>query len=184
MTTSASRLARFAPVSIAALIACTGLLVAGPLNPPAGPVTSTYKTLAEVEPRIAINASNTPGDPIGDASPSLFKITQPGSYYLTGNITGVVGRHGIEIAASGVTINLNGFEATGVPGSFAGVATTVAGLRNISVTNGSVRGWGASGVDLFANSASNCDVSNIRASGCGSGGVLERFPSGVTTFVP
>jgi len=57
---------------------------AGDLNPPPGPVASTMKTLSEVEPRIAVNSINTPGD-----ADSLFKITQPGSYYLTGNITGV-----------------------------------------------------------------------------------------------
>ena len=89
-------------------LAAAGLLFAGPLDPPAGPVAPTYKTLTEVEPRIAINAANTPGD-----ADSLFKITQPGSYYLTGNITGVVGRHGIEIAvpANGpsVTIDLMGY---------------------------------------------------------------------------
>ena len=98
-----------------ALLITGGLLYAGPLNPPAGPVTSTYKTLTEVEPRIAINATNTPGDAIGDPSPSLFKITQPGSYYLTGNITGVEDTHGIEIVASGVTLDLNGFDLLGVP---------------------------------------------------------------------
>ena len=33
-------------------LAAVGLLVAmGPLNPPAGPVTSSYKTLTEVEPQ-------------------------------------------------------------------------------------------------------------------------------------
>ncbi|HRJ49802.1 MAG TPA: hypothetical protein PKU91_04680, partial [Phycisphaerales bacterium] len=81
---------------------------AGPLDPPAGPVAGTYKTLTEVEPRIAINAVNTPG-----GANSLFRITQPGSYYLTGNITGVIGKHGIEIAASGVTIDLMGFDLQG-----------------------------------------------------------------------
>jgi len=126
------------------------------------------KTLTEVEPRIAINATNTPGDT--DATPSTFKITQPGSYYLAGNISGVTGKHGIEITVSGVTIDFNGFEATGVPGSLAGIATTVSGLRNINIKNGSVRNWGGSGVDLFAYFANTCEVSQIRASGCGSGG--------------
>lgn len=173
-------------VSASALILAAGtLVVAGPLSPGAGPVASTYKTLTEVEPRIAINATNTAGD--NDATPSLFKITQPGSYYLTGNIAGVAGRYGIEITSSGVTIDLNGFEATGVPGSLAGVATTVGALRNISVVNGSVRNWGASGVDLFASLASNCEVSNIRATGCGSGaqtgGVVVGFRSRVSNCV-
>src|SRR4051812_18571328 len=48
---------------------------AGPLSPPVGPVVATMKTLSEVEPRIALSSTNTPGD--GD---SLFRITGPGSY--------------------------------------------------------------------------------------------------------
>jgi hypothetical protein len=100
-------------------------VVAGPLVPPLGPVAPTGKTLAEVEPRIAINLANTPGD-----ADSLFKITQPGSYYLTGNITGVTARHGIEIVASNVTLDLRGFEVRGVAGSLNGIR--VEGTRSAS----------------------------------------------------
>src|SRR5437868_7397499 len=85
-------------------IIAAGTALAGPLNPPAGPVTSSYKTLTEVEPRTAINAANTPGD-----SFSVFKITQPGSYYLTSGFAGVTGKTGILIASGGVTLDLNGF---------------------------------------------------------------------------
>jgi hypothetical protein len=47
---------------VSGLCLIAGPVAAGPLNPPAGPVTSTYKALAEVELRIAINAVNTAGD--------------------------------------------------------------------------------------------------------------------------
>ena len=138
------------------VLALAAALIAGPLDPPAGPVAPTYKTLTEVEPRIAINAANTPGD-----ADSIFKITQPGSYYLTGSITGVSGKRGIEIAAGGVTVDLNGFDLVG-PG-IAGVGATVSNLNNIAVRNGSIRGWGV-GVDLYNSSATNCQVSNVQAS--------------------
>jgi parallel beta-helix repeat protein len=120
------------------------LVWAGPLNPPAGAVSSTYKTLTEVEPRIAINSTNTPGD-----ADSLFKISQPGSYYLTGNITGVSGKHGIEIAANNVTLDLRGFDLVGVsaPG-YDGVRTTVNSLTNITVVHGSIQNWGQDGVNF------------------------------------
>ena len=101
----------------ATLVAAAIVSLAGPLSPPAGSVTSTYKTLTETEPRIAINAVNTPGD-----IDSLFKITQPGSYYLTGDITGVSGKSGIEIGAPGVTIDLMGFDVQGVAGSSNGIS--------------------------------------------------------------
>jgi len=170
-------------IAAAALtLTAAGLLFAGPLDPPAGPVTSTYKTLQEVEPRIAISATNTPGD-----ANSLFKITQPGSYYLTGNITGVVGRHGVEIAASGVTLDLMGFDLVGIPGmgAFDGVSATVGSLTNITIRNGSVRGWGDEGVDLGTNVADNPAVIDVRASGntgtgitIGNGGTI----TGCTAF--
>lgn len=144
-----------------ALLSVASFALAGPLNPPAGPVTSTMKTLSEVEPRIAINATNTPGD-----ADSLFKITQPGSYYLTGNIQGVANKHGIEIAASGVTLDLNGFDLVGVAGmgAFDGVTLTAFGAGNVVVRNGSIRGWGDSGVDLATSSSVNCRVDEVLAS--------------------
>jgi len=134
-------------ITAAALtLIAAGLLLAGPLDPPAGPVTSTYKTLTEVEPRIAINATNTPGD-----ADSLFKIRQPGSYYLTGNITGVINKHGIELDASGVTLDLNGFELRGIPDTLDGINVSAFDGVNIAVRNGSLRSWGDCGVDYDDN---------------------------------
>lgn len=151
-------------VSAATLVATSGLLMAGPLNPPAGPVTSTMKTLTEVEPRIAINASNTPGD-----TNSLFKITQPGSYYLAGNIAGVAGKQGIEIAASGVTLDLNGFIVTGSTGAVSGISTDGLSRTNISVVNGTVTGWQGNGVDL--GNTQQAVIRGVRALSNGSGTV-------------
>src|SRR5687767_12820054 len=93
--------------ALALLAAGSGLLFAGPLDPPSGPITSTHKTLTQVEPRTPISTATTPGD-----ADSTFRITQPGSYYLTGNITGEASKKGIELILAGgsqVTIDLNGF---------------------------------------------------------------------------
>lgn len=117
-----------------------GLVTAGPLDPPAGAPAPTYKTLAEVEPRIPIGPATTPGD-----ADSVYLISQPGSYYLTGPIAGVVGRHGVKIAADSVSIDLMGHEMLGVPGSLNGV-TADDDVKNFSVANGDVRGWGWSGI--------------------------------------
>lgn len=137
-------------------------LSAGPLDPPSGPVASTYKTLAEVEPRIAISATNTPGD-----ADSLYKITQPGSYYLTGNITGVAGKHGIEIAVSGVSIDLCGFDLAGVPGmgAFDGIIATGGDLRNITIRGGSIRNWGEDGIEVSGAFVKNGRVESVDVSG-------------------
>jgi parallel beta-helix repeat protein len=145
-------LSGFAIVTAAAGVAT----LAGDLDPPPGPVAPTLKTLTEVEPRIAINATNTPGD-----ADSLFKITQPGAYYLTGNINGVSAKHGIEIAASGVTVDLMGFGLIGVAGSLDGIRVSTSAL-NIAVRNGAAQGWGDDGIDL--NSATNSMVEKLRVS--------------------
>ncbi len=129
-----------------------GLLIAGPLNPPGGSIASTYKTLTEVEPRIAINATNTPGD-----SDSLYRITQPGSYYLTGNITGVSGKRGIEIASNDVTIDLNGFALLGVPGATQGIFATLSDSVGISIMNGTVRGWPLDGISTSGTFGGHID---------------------------
>ena len=166
------------PVGVVGVVIAGMTALAGPINPPVGPVASTFKTLSEVEPRIAINATNTPGD-----ATSLFKITQPGSYYLTGNITGVVGKHGIAIAAggSGVTLDLMGFDLVGVAGSLDGVSVTVVGLTNIAVVNGSVRNWGDEGVDLASvGPTNNCRVEGVLASGNTGSGISAGNASTVT----
>src|SRR6185295_16419341 len=163
------------PFAVLTILAASGLLSAGPLTPPGGPVSSTNKTLLEVEPRIAINATNTPGD-----ATNLFRITQPGSYYLTGNITGVSGKNGIGIAASGVTLDLNGFDLVGVAGSLAGVNTVVNSLRNIAVVNGSVRNWGGRGVEISALSQVNCRVERVLASANGDVGIAVNLNGTIT----
>ena len=133
--------------------ACLGAAsMAGPLSPPAGPVTPTHKTLTEVEPRVAINAANTPGD-----ADSIFRISQPGSYYLTGNLTGQAGKHGIEIATSGVTIDLAGFEVRGIGGALDGIAATINGSE-LCIRNGTIRFWPADGIDLQTSVTINTRV--------------------------
>lgn len=138
---------------------------AGPLDPPAGPVAPSYKTLSEVEPRIAINAVNTPGD-----SNSVFFITQPGSYYLTGNVQGESGKHGIKISASNVTLDLSGFQLLGVTGSRAGV---VSSAELVVIRNGTMRQWGEQGVYV----ANQTIVENIHVLNSAGDGI---YGSGVT----
>ncbi len=126
-------------------VAAAAILAVGDLNPPAGAVTATGKRLAEIEPRIAINATNTPGD-----ATSLFRITQPGSYYLTDNITGQSGKNGILITSANVTIDLNGFRLAGSVGSLDGIGCTGAG--SLVVRNGTILNWGGDGIDLLLGS--------------------------------
>lgn len=134
-------------IAIASTALAAGLatsLIAGPLDPPQGTIAPTYKTMNEVEPRIAINAVNTPGD--NDNTPSVFKITQPGSYYLTGNISVTQARHIIEVAASHVTIDLNGFNINGNAVALSGVRADGSTYRGLVVRNGSIQWCAAHGI--------------------------------------
>ncbi len=127
-------------VASAALLAASASFSAGPLDPPAGPIVPSYKTLTEVEPRTAINATNTPGD-----AASVYLITQGGSYYLTGNAAGVKGKYTIAVLAENVTIDLNGFTIIGGEGSLHGIFMPSA-QRGFTVRNGTIRDHGGCGV--------------------------------------
>lgn len=139
------------------------LVFAGPLAPPGGPVASTYKTLTEIEPRIAINGTNTPGD-----ANSTFVISQPGSYYLTGNVN-AFNKNGIRIASSGVRLDLNGFQINAGGGAFAGVTCVNFSPNQCSVSNGTIAGFASGGVVL--SGATNARVSNVKVTGCGVVGI-------------
>lgn len=156
-------LAGIGGLAAGALLLSSRSAQAGPLNPPAGPVASSGRTTQEIfdkvaasEPRIAINATNTPGD-----ANSVFKITQPGSYYLTGNVIGVAGKRGIEITTGNVTIDLGGFTMQGVPGSLDGIASTVFYLKSIVIRNGNLREWGGDGIDLGTETAITSFVEGV-----------------------
>jgi parallel beta-helix repeat protein len=152
-------LAGIGGLAAGALLVGSKAAQAGPLNPPSGPVASTPGP----EPRIAINAANTPGT--GNAT---FRITQPGSYYLTANVQGAAGKSGIEIAASNVTIDLNGFALLGVAGSGAGIVGSGVGT-NIAICNGFIRDWGSMGINLTGHTQSR--LNNLNVTSCAANGM-------------
>jgi parallel beta-helix repeat protein len=152
--------------SVLAFACCSGLAFAGPLNPPAGPVAPTHKTLTEVEPRIAITAANTPGD-----GNSEFRITQPGSYYLTGNVQVFNIQHGIQIdlVTDGlVTIDLNGFSLIGSEGTLNGIDVDAPFQPRVIIRNGFVTSFEGNGIDLTGSESATIEnVESSRNSGRG-----------------
>lgn len=138
-----SHLSRRSFVSASLLLAVlAGTAMAGPLMPPAGAVGATGKTLTEVEPRIAVNATNTPGNVA-----AVYRITQPGSYYLTGNVA-AVGKNGIEIAADGVTVDLGGFAISGSDSASSGITVTGVAATKVTIHNGTIENFIGSAVSL------------------------------------
>lgn len=121
------------------IAACLSLLFAGmaaetfaqgSLTPPAGAPVPSMKTLEQVEPRTPICTAG-------------FTISQPGSYYLTTNLT--ASASGIEIYADGVTLDLMGFALSGsrTPGYYGVYLGGAAGapIRNVIVRNGIIRNF-------------------------------------------
>ncbi|MCG3121680.1 MAG: hypothetical protein GIKADHBN_00048 [Phycisphaerales bacterium] len=150
-------------------VAAVVLSHAGPLDPPAGPIAPTYRTLSDIEPGIVVGPSTTPGD-----ADSVFKITKPGRYVLAGDVVGAAGKHGIEIEAAHVTLDCRGFQIRGVPGSLAGIDGNGTGPGSptsapyLTLRNGVITGWGANGVT--ANNAGAWVVEEMKfASNTGTG---------------
>jgi hypothetical protein len=123
-------------------------LAQGILTPPGAPAP-TMKSLDQIDThvdtaaaakRIPINAVTTPGN-----SASTYVITQPGSYYLTGNLNGELGKDGIDINMDNVTVDLNGFAVIGALISSNGIYSN---NNNVALRNGTVRSWGNDGVRL------------------------------------
>ena len=97
--------------------------------------------------RIPVSPDTTPGD-----ADSVYRIATPGSYYLSADVLGAAGKSGIEIAASHVTLDLNGFTLRGQVSATDGIRVVAAtDPEGITIRNGSIEGWGGCGINLFAN---------------------------------
>lgn len=129
------------------LLALTSIAFAqGDLTPP-GPPGLTMRSLDEIKPGIPLNQTNTQGD-----ATSVFKITKPGSYFLTGNIKPPAGKNGILIALllpGVVEVDMGGF---GLDGTDAG--PTAIGV-SITATD-----------DLWQFKMGNGTISNFAGGSC------------------
>ncbi len=159
-----------AALSVLTALALSGVARAGNLTPPAGNVSGTMKTLDQVEARIPIP---------GGVNPAPFVITQPGSYYLTGNRVHTQNvSHSIKITVSNVTLDLNGFTIAAQNGGSGAYAIMDQGdsgeqpdLVGIVVRNGIVAGpgWYDAGIALGYTQGSR--VENVTAQGIDGTGI-------------
>jgi parallel beta-helix repeat protein len=109
----------------------------------------------------------------GDGN-SNFVIDQPGSYYLSGNLS-VTKVNGISVTAVDVTIDLNGFAIRRTAGSGGAGISIPPEADHCIVKNGLVNGF-AIGIDcpfisIFTGSAEGCSFSNLVVSGCSNFGL-------------
>ena len=130
----------------------------GSLAPPPGPIAPTMKSLDEIDPGVALDPVQFPA--------TGYVITQPGSYYLTGNVTAIVASEAaIIINASDVTLDLRGFAIIAASGSGTGTADSAiligSGQSNVAVRNGTIVGAWYAG--LYGSTA-NSRVDQLRVS--------------------
>ncbi|HEY5297693.1 MAG TPA: right-handed parallel beta-helix repeat-containing protein [Verrucomicrobiae bacterium] len=125
---------------------------------------------------------------------SLVILAQPGSYYLTHNLT-VTGGDGIDIFTSGVTLDLNGFTIASTAATATGNGISLNGsLSDITIANGHIRGgvtnngsgvYGGSGfaygIYYLYGPAVNVLISRVSVSGCQIAGIY--LSTGSSTVV-
>ncbi len=124
---------------------------------------SPARALPSNDPRTPINAVHTPGD-----ADSVFRIDQPGSYYLEANLAGEAGKSGIEIAADDVRIDLMGFRLRGGADSSSAIVVN-ATQRGLTILNGTITEWGWFGVDGLL--AFQTRVRDLEITHCQLGGI-------------
>lgn len=154
---------RLLAITLGALIAGPAAL-AGDLNPPPGPIEATDRT------------------PINAQAISIpFTINEPGSYVLTSDIIGVGTADTIIIAASDVTLDLNGFTIRGVTGSDNGIEVAL-NVEHVAIRNGTITGHNAG---IEASLSRNCRFEDLRladnSSGLFSG--LNASVTGCTAYM-
>lgn len=149
-----------AALSVLSVLALSGSTLAGGLNPPAGNVAPTMKTLDQVEARIPIP---------GGVNPGQFTITQPGSYYMTGNRVYTQGNTpaSIKITVDDVTIDLNGYAIIATGAGRLGDAISdrsddgTSGIVNPVVRNGAIAGPGIDDSGLALGYSNGARVENM-----------------------
>ena len=164
---------------LCSLFIASSALGQGALTPPGAPAPS-MKSLDQIAPRTPISSAP-------------FSITQPGSYYLTTNLTVSGGNSAIIISTPQVTLDLNGFtiSSTSSPANGYGVEMFVPlGKGDILISNGHIvggvtnngsvfggTGFG-SGIDLPGSAIQNVRVTGVTVSGCANYGIyLGTFAS-------
>jgi hypothetical protein len=160
----------------------------GSLTPPGAPAP-TMKTLDQIQPRTIISSAP-------------FTITQPGSYYLTTNLS-VNSGDAIDINTNQVTIDLNGFTISSTanpPTGYAINLTVSTGNQDIAIINGHIKGgvtnngttFGGSGFDSGINYSyygaqnypQNVRVNGVTVSGCFSYGIrMPLDPNNVESII-
>lgn len=148
------------------LLASVGVAIAGSLTPPPGPIAPEMKDLNALEPRRILGT--VPG-----TAQCVHRITEPGQYVVTADIIVPAGKHGILLdlppgTTAPVTIDMNGFEVRGQPGSLDGVRRSGAFIAaDFNYRDGAVVGMGGDGVHIENMNGAHLSISARQCGGDG-----------------
>lgn len=141
-------------VPFAVLASAVATFAQGPLTPPPGAPAPLMKSLDQIEARTPLVAGQTG---VSISANGTILINQPGSYYLTKNLTiTAAGAAGIAIGSSNVTLDLNGFSLINVTGNGSDAITIVGG--NVTVRNGIIRGGSTLAGSVFTPTGWNSGI--------------------------
>ena len=163
----------FANICCLSFLSVIVLLAQGNLNPPPGVPSPTMKTLEQIEPRTDILTL------AGDAN-SEHVLSNPGSYYLSGNLS-VFKTDGLRVTAADVHIDLNGFQIVRGFGTGGGKAISLeVGAGGFSARDGSIRGF-AEGIGVKTSTPVNLRVRDLSVAECAKGINLPNSSSAIVT---
>ena len=145
-----------------ALLLPSALFAQGSLTPPGAPAP-LFKTLDQIEPRTDIATLS------GNATVE-FTITQPGSYYLSRNIS-TAKNTAINISVAGVTLDLNGFQITRSGGAGGNAIVLGAAAHRATIRNGTILGDFGIGINCTVGSKAT-SIENVAISACSNTGIL------------
>ncbi|MFT3685730.1 MAG: hypothetical protein QM783_12520 [Phycisphaerales bacterium] len=176
---------RRALLGAAGIGAVAAFAKAGPLNPPAGSVAPTGRTLDEIynkipavggsDGRIAVSAAGT--------------IASPGNYVLVNDIDTPPGGNTFTITANNVTLDLNGFRIGNtlggycivtngaisnlvirngsIVGGIGGIVTDQAGIKGVLLENLRLHGQKSVGISIGGSTSRDCVIRRCEVSECG-----------------
>jgi hypothetical protein len=137
---------------------------AGELSPAPGPIAPTMKSLDTVESRTAIR----------DIAGATITIDAGGSYYLAEDITGT----SIQVNASYVTLDLNGFSVVSAPSPAAITSTH----SSITIRNGYIRNSVDTSI-ILGGSGNRHNVENVIVNESGNSGIVVGYDSTIRNCI-
>ena len=139
-----------------ALLLPASLIAQGSLTPPGAPAP-IFKTLDQIEPRTDV--ATLPGTATVE-----FTITQPGSYYLSRNIS--TGKNtAINISAANVTLDLKGFQITRSGGATGNAIVVGITAHRVTIRNGTILGDFGIGISCATESRAT-SIEDVALSAC------------------